>query len=691
MALVTLAASVASAATAPSALAGAVVSNGTVSLGVNDHGSLIFGAVGLRFLPTGLDALAPGCACEGWGAAVASGAASFQGAADLNFGVLNVDLVSFSADASRATSVTSIDGRLRVTHEVGPSPSTPNLYQIRVTLQNISPAAFPDVRYTRAMDWDINPAGDLVTIRGAARPGGVPVTAALRHSNDNGQANPLPLDPDPGNPGAPNPANPGADNPRVPVAPGTVDADVVDSGPADHGALFDFAFGSFGPGQSKSFTFFYGAAANEAAANAATSAVGAELFSYGQPNAAGQPHTFIAGFRGVGGRVVIAPALTLTPGSTSGVVGSNHTVTAEVRDTSTRPVPGAPLVFKVAGAHSLSPVAVTTGPSGQANRTYTGETAGADIITVCLDNSGNGDCEPAEPRATASRDWLSPPPPPPPPPPPLDSDGDGLPDVTDNCASVANLDQRDTDGDGPGDACDPIVFRSDRDFDGVPDPVDNCVERANPAQEDFDGDGIGDACDESNGRLEPMVGRTGSARVTQGTVLIDKGAGLVPLEGAESVPMGSVIDATRGSVVITASAGNGRTHVGTFSEGSFQISQIKADRADEQTTDLTVRGAAFSSSCRQNGKRRPGKKGVYRKLRGDATGRFRVLGRRSASTVRGTVWLTEEQCSGTKTTVARGSVAVRDKGKKKTYLVRAGDSYLARNERADASSKGAIR
>ena len=35
----------------------------------------------------------------------------------------------------------------------------------------------------------------------------------------------------------------------------------------------------------------------------------------------------------------------------------------------------------------------------------------------------------------------------------------------------------------------------DRDGDGVPDVVDNCRDAANPSQDDFDLDGLGDCCD----------------------------------------------------------------------------------------------------------------------------------------------------------------------------------------------------
>ncbi len=63
---------------------------------------------------------------------------------------------------------------------------------------------------------------------------------------------------------------------------------------------------------------------------------------------------------------------------------------------------------------------------------------------------------------------------------------------------------------------------------------------------------------------------------------------------------------------------------------------------------------------------------------GDAKGRFRTQGKYATAAVRGTVWLTEDRCDGTLIRVRTGSVTVRDLVRKRTVVVRAGQSYLAR-------------
>ncbi len=81
-----------------------------------------------------------------------------------------------------------------------------------------------------------------------------------------------------------------------------------------------------------------------------------------------------------------------------------------------------------------------------------------------------------------------------------DADGDGIPDVSDNCPNVANPAQEDGDSDSVGDACDlcPAVAdpaQADADGDGAGDACDVCPAIADPAQDDSDADGVGDACD----------------------------------------------------------------------------------------------------------------------------------------------------------------------------------------------------
>ena len=74
---------------------------------------------------------------------------------------------------------------------------------------------------------------------------------------------------------------------------------------------------------------------------------------------------------------------------------------------------------------------------------------------------------------------------------PIDTDYDGVNDPQDNCPSVSNPDQKNTNGDEYGDACQ----MGDQDTDGITDFKDNCRYAANPDQKDEDNDGVGDACE----------------------------------------------------------------------------------------------------------------------------------------------------------------------------------------------------
>jgi hypothetical protein len=76
--------------------------------------------------------------------------------------------------------------------------------------------------------------------------------------------------------------------------------------------------------------------------------------------------------------------------------------------------------------------------------------------------------------------------------------------------------------------------------------------------------------------------------------------------------------------------------------------------------------------------KKKGPKSVLGKLWGNGKGKFRTTGKYSSATVRGTIWLTQDECDGTLTKVKRGVVQVRDFKRKKTLTVKTGHSYLAR-------------
>ncbi|MBU0982788.1 MAG: thrombospondin type 3 repeat-containing protein [candidate division Zixibacteria bacterium] len=88
----------------------------------------------------------------------------------------------------------------------------------------------------------------------------------------------------------------------------------------------------------------------------------------------------------------------------------------------------------------------------------------------------------------------------------LDTDLDGICDTSDNCISIPNPLQTDSDLDDIGDSCDvcPLDPLNDADEDGHCANEDNCPSINNPGQEDPDGDGMGNPCDNCPDDYNPL-------------------------------------------------------------------------------------------------------------------------------------------------------------------------------------------
>jgi len=230
-------------------------------------------------------------------------------------------------------------------------------------------------------------------------------------------------------------------------------------------------------------------------------------------------------------------------------------------------------------------------------------------------------------------------------------------------------------------------------------PVNVAFTHADPCTAiggDVDKDGIRDCVDDNNGAARPRPFKTVNATVVSGDVFVKLPAGaastsqakppkgFVRLEGAETIPVGSTLDTKRGRVKVRSAADTKRkTQTGQFFRGRFVIRQARIKRRSKKLiTDMRLTGSSFRQTCRANrasisAKRKRSKKRV-RRLFGNAKGSFRTSGRNAAATVRGTRWSVQDRCDGTKVTVQRGRVEVRDKVKRKTIIVRTGHTYLAR-------------
>lgn len=101
--------------------------------------------------------------------------------------------------------------------------------------------------------------------------------------------------------------------------------------------------------------------------------------------------------------------LILTPPAASNPVGSQHCVTATVRDAFSNPTPGVVVQFTVTGSVTTAGSA-TTDADDEATFCYVGpELPGADAITAYADTDGDSTQDPGEPTGAAAKAWVLPP------------------------------------------------------------------------------------------------------------------------------------------------------------------------------------------------------------------------------------------------------------------------------------------
>lgn len=172
----------------------------------------------------------------------------------------------------------------------------------------------------------------------------------------------------------------------------------------------------------------------------------------------------------------------------------------------------------------------------------------------------------------------------------------------------------------------------------------------------------------------------------------------IRLKYAEQIPVGCLVDTTKGTVELTSSSGAaGGTQSAKFWSGIFKVTQTKSKKPD---TELKLAGsigcskpkkrrsasallspalfAATSSASNTSGATASRRKGG-RKLWGSGKGKYKTKGKYGSASVRGTTWLVQDSCdNSTLFRVSDGVVKVRDFVKKKDVTLKKGGRYVAR-------------
>jgi hypothetical protein len=180
---------------------------------------------------------------------------------------------------------------------------------------------------------------------------------------------------------------------------------------------------------------------------------------------------------------------------------------------------------------------------------------------------------------------------------------------------------------------------------------------------------------------KPTLGKSVMLTLVSGTVrYIAPGQSLKTLTDTVIVPNGTKVDATNGVVKVTVVRdGSGALDSVAAWDGAFTAAQ-GVEKGGRGLTTFTLSDAfnvpaskgAIAASTAFAAKKK------HHSLWVNGKGNFKTRGKRASAIIRGTQWLTEETDAGTKVSVERGAVAVRDFANHKTVLVKSGQSYTAK-------------
>jgi Ca2+-binding RTX toxin-like protein len=184
---------------------------------------------------------------------------------------------------------------------------------------------------------------------------------------------------------------------------------------------------------------------------------------------------------------------------------------------------------------------------------------------------------------------------------------------------------------------------------------------------------------DTGGKRRLVVGRSALVVGSDFKYRLPDGTRYFQLEDSLKFPVGSTIDARDAAVrLATARNSDGARQEVSILGGPFSVRQEAGMRP---STDLRLVGRPRGCARSASGPRAPADARVPKlDMRTDAgkRGRYRVKGRHSIGAPKGTSWVTEERCDGTFTRVRSGTVTVRDLERKRTVVLHAGDTYLAR-------------